>query len=156
MSRLYYEKSKQREETIDFRGVKSKPNLEGENPRAEKSNVKSYLEKVSTIIPAEIIAGYLAMLGFLSKGSDGIHIANQNLLIGILIFSIILTPLYLYYHSEENKPKIIHLLVSTIAFMVWAFVTSGEKFNISFYSAETASVILVAFSLVSGLIPMRK
>ncbi len=141
MSRLYYEKSE--------------INLMSDE-EDDGNRIKSYLEKVSSIVPAEIIAGYLAMVGFLKKVPDDTLVINQGLLKGVFIFCLILTPLYFYFQAKKDKPKFIHMIISTIAFAVWAFVTSGEKFDISFYNAETASVILVGFSLLSGLIPMKK
>ncbi len=142
MNRLYYEKSE----------IKLMNDLD----EGGSSSTQSYLAKVSSIVPSEIIAGYLAMIGFLEKNQDSSLVLHQGLLKGIFIFCLILTPIYFYYQAVKTRPKIIHIVLSTIAFCVWAFVTSGEKFDITFYNGEIASVILVGFSLVSGIIPMKK
>ncbi|MDT0641816.1 hypothetical protein RM553_03125 [Zunongwangia sp. F363] len=142
MSRLYYETN----EVTGFRA----------SGKQEKGRVKSYLEKVSSLVPAEIIAGYLAMLGFLDKEEGSVLVEKQGLLIGIFCFCLLLTPLYLNYQAKEGKPRFIHLLISSVAFIIWAYVTSGEKFRDVYYDADVASVLLIAFSLLSGIIPLKK
>ncbi|MDT0648306.1 hypothetical protein RM545_16565 [Zunongwangia sp. F260] len=141
MSRLYYED----QEITRFRVEQGK-----------QSKTGSYLEKVSTLVPAEIIAGYLAMVGFLDKEEGSLLVEKQGFLIGIFFLCFILTPIYFYFQAEKNKPKIIHLILSSLAFVIWAYVTSGEKFSSLIYDADIASIILIAFSLISGLVPLRR
>ena len=141
MSRLYYED----QEVTQFRVEQKK-----------QSKTGSYLEKVASLVPAEIIAGYLAMVGFLDKEEGSLTVEKQGLLIGIFVFCLILTPVYLNYQAEKNKPKIIHLILSSIAFVVWAYITSGEKFKAPVYDADIASIILIAYSLISGLVPLKR
>ncbi|WP_373056221.1 hypothetical protein [Zunongwangia sp. H14] len=142
MSRLYYE-------------TKEMPTLRAAE-KQEKGRVKSYLEKVSSLVPAEVIAGYLAMLGFLDREEGSVIIEKQGLLIGIFFLCLTLTPLYLNYQAKEGKPKVIHLIISSVAFVIWAYVTSGEKFRGIYYDADIASISLIAFSLISGIIPLKK
>lgn len=141
MSRLYYED----QDVKGFRVEETKKNKTG-----------SYLEKVSSLVPAEIIAGYLAMVGFLDKEEGSLVVEKQGLLIGIFVFCLVLTPVYLNFQAEKNKPKLIHLFLSFVAFIVWAYVTSGEKFSGLIYDSDIASIILIAFSLVSGLVPLKR
>jgi len=142
MGRLYYEKQQ--------------TNLMNSQSSSTNQRAKNYLEKVSSIVPAEVVAGYLTMVGFLDKNPDTGLIIKQNILIGVFAFCLVLTPIYFYFQADKNRPKFIHILVSTLAFLVWAFVISGEKFDINFYDADLASILLVGFSLISGLIPMKK
>ncbi|MDT0676981.1 hypothetical protein [Autumnicola musiva] len=142
MSRLFYEEK-------GLHGFRA-------SEKPERKRVKSYLEKVSSLVPAEIIAGYLAMLGFLEKEEGSVIVEKQGLLIGIFFFCLILTPLYLNFQAEAGKPKIMHLVLSSLAFIIWAYVTSGEKFSGIYYDADVASISLIAFSLVSVLVPLKK
>lgn len=142
MSRLYYE-----DPPVSQFHVEQEPN---------EKKTRSYLEKVSSLVPAEIIAGYLAMVGFLDRIEGGVIVEKQGVLIGIFVLCLILTPLYLNFQAEKNRPKIYHLILSSIAFMVWAYVTSGEKFRGINYDADIASIILISFSLISALIPLKK
>lgn len=142
MSRLYYESSQ------ETRFLKNRESGQGRS--------RSYLEKVSSLVPAEIIAGYLAMIGFLDKHDNSVVVEKQGFLIGIFVLCLILTPLYLNFQADKDKPKIVHLVISSVAFVVWAYVTSGEKFSGLIYDSDIASVILIAFSLVSALVPLNK
>ncbi len=175
MSRLFYEKSKKTDQdTYSKRSDKVVDNIDKldeevfsednrkvtpeESDASEDSQdsnkVNSYLEKISRLIPSEIIAGYLAMFGFVPL------VENTNVrgyIIWIIFFMcLILTPIYLNRHAIKGKPKINHLLVSSLAFVIWAYVTTGMKLVPNLYDAAAASIILIAFSLISAVIPLNK
>lgn len=118
-------------------------------------NFSDYLEKVSRLIPAEVLAGYLAMMGFVGSinGAETQKIANW------IIFGacLVLTPLYLNNVAVPNRPKRNHLIVSTVAFVVWAYVTTGAQLlGPELFSQAIASIVLIMFSLISALIPLNK
>ena len=153
MSRLFYDPELQPDETandeFDFgrRSFKLK--------RADSSpEVKSYLEKIAKLIPSEVIAGYITLIGLL--------VAVKNLELRVVFYAIafvlclVLTPIYLNYQSDPGKPKKIHLCVSMVAFVVWAYATSGLQVTPQLYDPAIASFTLVAFSLISGAVPLRK
>lgn len=140
MGRLFYEKPQ-------------KPN----QPRAvsgEEKKVNDYLDKVSKLIPSEVIAGYLAMFGLVPL----VQKTDIHPTVFWIIFWLcqILTPIYLNSQSEEDKPKRNHLIVSSIAFTVWAYVTTGKTLVPDYYDAAIGSIILIAFSLISAIIPLKK
>jgi len=112
MSRLYYE---------EFRDSNQPRAVSGK----EEKNAKGYLEKVAKLIPSEIIAGYLAMFGFVPL----IQKADTHTMVfwGVFILCQILTPIYLNNQAEESKPKRNHLILSSIAFAVWAYVVPDRK-----------------------------
>ena len=120
----------------------------------QDNNTKKYLEKVSKIVPAEIVAGYVAMLELVSM------IRNKDLhnkfYIGIFLLCAILTPLYTYYQAEKDKPYVMHIIMTTLSFCVWAFAVSGKQWFADAHEPAIASILLVAFTLVSGFIPLRK
>lgn len=159
MSRLHYDEPKIKEQ--DFREGHAVTPLDGDPavpltpiPMQEGGNAQSYLEKVAKLVPSEVIAGYLAMVGFVpSIENEGV---KPTVLWSIFGLCLILTPLYLNSQSEQGRPKNIHLIVSTIAFVVWAYATTGDKLLPAFYQAAIGSIVLVAFSLISGLIPLNK
>lgn len=145
MARLYYEKS----------NILS---LTDETPPPPQ-NLNNYLEKVAQLIPSEVIAGYLTMVGFVSS------IKNENTrdisLWVVLCIGLVLTPLYLNHVATPGKPKRNHLIISTLAFLVWSYVITGEELLATIYPANQnpfepalASIILVAFSLISAIMPM--
>lgn len=141
MSRLHYEKAEN-------------PNQPRAVAGADEPRVRGYLEKVAKLIPSEVIAGYLAMFGFvpLIKNTD----THTMVFWGIFILCQILTPIYLNSQAEEGKPKRIHLILSSLAFTVWAFVTTGNTLVPDYHDAAFASIILIAFSLISVKIPLNK
>jgi len=147
MERLYYEK------TID-------PN----QPKAfngEKQGIDDYLNKVARLVPSEIIAGYLAVIGIIESAKN----ANSEriLVLLTLIICTILTPIYLNKVANPEKPKRNHLILSTIAFLVWAYVTTGKQIikaispnDTEIFDPVIASAIMILFSLISAAIPLNK
>ena len=123
MSRLYYDPPK-------------KPKLQGGNAENESSSqsTKEYLEKVAKIIPAEIIAGYLAIVGLIPLiKNTALH---QGFYYGAFLFCAILTPVYFSRQAEKGKPKTMHILLSTLSFIIWAYTVTGEKVIPNFFSAR--------------------
>lgn len=118
-----------------------------------KRDSKQYLEKVAKLIPSEIIAGYLTLIGFVPL------IRNSTLWPWVYgsIFTICLalTPLYMYLQADKGRPKRIHILVSSIAFVVWAYAISGGAIVGRAHDPALASILLVIFSLISGAVPLN-
>lgn len=115
--------------------------------------MKSFFEKIAKLIPSEIIAGYITLIRLLATlknpGMRPVFYAVA------FILCLVLTPIYLNYQAEPGKPKKIHLIVSTFAFVVWAYATSGQQVVPQLYDPAIASSALVAFSLISGTVPLR-
>ncbi|MBU1050653.1 hypothetical protein KKG90_11595 [Candidatus Bipolaricaulota bacterium] len=132
-------------------------------PRGTKTRIlssetgDSYLERVAKYVPAEIVAAYLAIIGF------AVSVPSGKLIAMILAFAVCLiaTPLYLWRMGKGSKVKAVHLIISSIAFVVWAFAVGGaggifgaDALNI--YEPSWASIVLVIFTLASGLIEPRE
>lgn len=145
MGRLYYEK-------------KNAPNQPKAFAGGEVQGFSDHLDKVARLIPSEIIAGYLTMIGFVGSVKN---IQTQNIIAWIVFaMGLILTPFYLNNVADANKPKRNHLILSTIAFLVWAYVTTGKQLlqtiSPDIFDQAIASIVLVAFSLISAIIPLNK
>lgn len=144
MGRLYYEKQHDPTQPEAFAG--------------EGQGFNEYLDKIARLIPSEIIAGYLTMIGFVGSVKDT---QAQNIITWIVFaIGLILTPIYLNKVAEAGKPKRNHLILSAFAFLVWAYVTTGkqllETISPNLFDQAVASIILVAFSLISAIIPLNK
>ncbi len=159
MSRLYYEKK--REVSPPAPTTRSTRSISRNAPPAEEVVVErretssgGYLEKIAKLIPSEIIAAYLAMIGFVPL----IQIVGNRQVVYWVIFGLcqILTPLYLNRQAEKGQPKINHLILSSIAFAVWAYVTTGSSLVPNFYDAALGSIMLIGFSLVSAMVPLNR
>jgi hypothetical protein len=111
-----------------------------------------YLEKVAKVVPSEIVAGYLTLVGFVPL----IRQATIRPWVYAAAFAIcvILTPLYMNAQADKAKPKRRHLILSTVAFIVWAYAVSGNAVAAPLYDPAVASILLVVFSLISGAIPL--
>lgn len=136
MSRLYYQEPRTRAAVT-----------------AGKSELGELMEKVVKLIPSEIITGYMLLIGLVPLiRNDSLHLP-----LSIVAFALcfILTPIYLLGLAEEGRPKAAHLIVSTIAFGVWAYVVSGQLIlPEQYYDPTIAPIILVVFTLISGAVPL--
>jgi hypothetical protein len=132
--------------------------VEGKQPaasayagRSGKQAAADYGERVAKYVPAEIIAAYLALLPIvLGDAADGT--TKRTTLLAIVFGAcLVLTPLYLSRFVEAGKPKWMHLIVSTVAFVVWAYAIGGFFTDIGWYDKAAAAILITFFSLVSGL-----
>jgi hypothetical protein len=141
MSRLYYDKGPGA--SGGLREGAGGPPPRGGNP---------YLEKVAKLVLTEVVVGYVTLIGLVPL----ITVTGQVwLYLVAFVLGLVLTPLYLNYQAEAGRPKKTHLIVSTIAFVVWAYAVSGPTTVPGWYNPAAASFVLVAFSLISGVIPLR-
>lgn len=139
MSRLFYDKPK---------------GLEAEEFNAVSTDTtKEYLEKVAKIIPGEVIAAYLAMIGFVPLiKNEALH---QPAYWTVFAFGTLGTGLYINYQADPNRPKWAHIAVSIISFLLWAYDTTGEKICPGIYDSAIAAILLIGFSFFSGKIPLK-
>jgi hypothetical protein len=96
--------------------------------------------------------------GALVSASTAIRFETLRLPIFVLCFVIcfVLTPVYLNKMADKGKPKRNHLIVSSVAFPIWAYLVSGNQVAPGFYDAGLATVIAILFSLISALVPMNR
>jgi hypothetical protein len=146
MSRLFYEQNQREKEAAEY------PRM-GFNARNQHTDAMRYLEKVAKLVPSEIIAGYLTVIGFvpLVKVPD----AHPWIYGFLFVLCFTLTPLYLNAQAERDRPKRMHLILSSLAFVVWAYVVSGNEVVPRFHDPALASILMVTFSLISGVIPLK-
>lgn len=126
---------------------------EAANSDNNSASDQTYMEQVVKYIPSEIIGGYVAINGLLAT-------MPANMLYGALWinfgFCAILTLVYLYKLSNPGDATSTQLIVSLISFVIWAYSITGEggifgPKGIDVYYSQIASVLLVAFSLVTPL-----
>lgn len=118
----------------------------------------TYLERIAKYVPSEILAAYIFLLG-ITAGTSSVN--RFWIVLGVSVFCFALTPFYLSRMADRNEPKGLHLVIGTAAFAVWAYAIGGAQggfiindFNA--YDSIIASVLVVGFSLLSGLFePVR-
>jgi hypothetical protein len=117
-------------------------------------DTKQALEKVAKLIPSEVITGYTGLVSLFSNIKTT---RSQCIGFGIaFVLGAVLTPVYLTKMADAGKPKRNHLIVSTFAFVVWAYFTSGRQVVPALYDIVWATAALVIFTFVSGAIPLDK
>jgi hypothetical protein len=147
MPRLFYENDQPR--SIDVQDTRMSFKV-----RDRERESLRYLEKVAKLIPSEIIAGYVTLIGFIPLVRT---VEIQSWLYGaVFVICLVLTPIYMNLQSEKNKPKYMHLVLSSMAFIVWSYAVSGSAVIPTFHDPAVASILLILFSLISGTIPLKK
>jgi hypothetical protein len=124
------------------------------------SNLDTYRDKLLKLIPAEIVAAFLALKGVLdaAQNVEGIALIQWIVFVGLLIF----TPLIFRYIYRVKDVK--QHVLTTLAFVVWVF-TVGGPFDQFFTGPDgeilpikgiIASILLVFYTLaVPMLLPSR-
>lgn len=173
MSRLFYESDARTplnggrrqvslDETFQDRRTDGPPlrppelNAGGANglPPSEPSRpTAAYLEKVAKLVPSEVIAAYIGAIGLVPL----VQSSELKAFAAWFVFAVclVLTPFCLNFQAVEGKPKRIHLTLSTVSFVVWAYAYSGALLPGLPYDPAAASIVMVLFSAVSGVIPLK-
>lgn len=138
--------------------VKARPLASTRAVKSEEDR-DTYLERIAKYIPGEILAAYVFLLGVTAPASPA-H--RFWIVLGITLFCLVLTPLYLARMAKGGEPKALHLTIGTLAFPMWAYAIAGAQGafiinGIDLYDSIIASVVLVGFSLLTGLFePVKK
>lgn len=126
----------------------SKPS-EHETVRLTKD---TYFDRLFKYIPAELVAGYVFVLGVLKQLTDAGEIkVFQWLLFIIFCF---LTPLYLW--RVQKVTKIQQHLISILSFAVWVFALGGPFSLTSWYNPVYGEILLPVFTILVAIIEAEK
>jgi hypothetical protein len=117
-----------------------------------KPDHKAYLERVAKYVPAEVIAAYLVLIPIVEATSQEGSTLQRVLLGVVLLVGLVFTPLYLRAMAEVGQPKRVHQIIASIAFLIWTYSVGGLFTELGWYQAGVSAVLLVVFSLTSGLI----
>jgi len=111
---------------------------------AEKGD--GYTERLSKYIPAEVLAGFLPLVGLASD--------RNPLLVTAFVIGVIATVLYLFVHARQEtdpakRPRTFFYLFAAFAFVVWALGTSDSVRGLFGVDAVLArfALAIVAFAL---------
>jgi hypothetical protein len=146
MSRLYYEPA--------VRAAATRAVTEAKDEKSTGGTASEWPQKIAKLIPAELITAYGALGGAILTVER--TILRQPLYIAAFLLCMVLTPIYLRKADANDLPKRNHLIVSTFAFPVWAYLVSGKVVIPEYYDAGLATVTAIVFSLITAAIPMNK
>jgi hypothetical protein len=102
-----------------------------------------YFDRLFKYIPAELVAGYIFVLGVMKQITD----AGELRILQWILFSVfcILTPLYLW--RIQKVKKIQQHIISLLSFIVWIFALGGPFALYSWYNPVYGQILLPVFTL---------
>jgi len=123
-------------------------------PDAARANANEFTQKIVKMVPSELVTAYTAGIAVISD------VANEETRMiayaVTFLVCLVLTPIYLNQQAEPGMPKWTHIIISTLAFPVWAYLVSGNVIVPQYYDGSIALLATILFSVVTGAIPIRK
>jgi hypothetical protein len=114
---------------------------------------ETYPERVAKYVPGEVVAAYLAAIQVIGASKGGRFDACTLYEISFFV-CLVATPVYLLLLGKPQEPRVLHAIVSTGAFVVWAYALGGifvpACWNL--HDATAAALLLIGFTLLSGLV----
>ena len=106
-----------------------------------------YFDRLFKYIPAELVAGYIFVLGVAKQLTD----AGEVKVFQWLLFVVfcVLTPLYLW--RVQKVLKLQQHVISLLSFIVWAFALGGPFALCSWYNPVYGSILLPVFTLLVAI-----
>jgi hypothetical protein len=106
-----------------------------------------YFDRLFKYIPAELVAGYIFVLGVVKQLTD----AGEIRVFQWSLFAIfcILTPLYLW--RVQKVHKIQQHVISILSFVVWVFALGGPFALSGWYNPVYGAILLPLVTLVFAI-----
>jgi len=111
-----------------------------------------YFDRLFKYIPAELVAGYIFVLGVVKQLTDSGEIKVFQWLLFVVF--CILTPLYLW--RVQKVLKLQQHVISLLSFMVWAFALGGPFALCIWYNPVYGAILLPVFTLIVAIIEAEK
>jgi len=113
----------------------------------------SYSDRIVKFVPGDVVAGWLAITSAIKSAAQP---PSERTLWIIFSVGLFFAAAWTWRKTSEvgKKPAYIQTAVSTVAFGVWAYATGGAlpQWPGALYQPLTATLMLVGFSLLSGLV----
>lgn len=106
-----------------------------------------YFDRLFKYIPAELVAGYIFVLGVVKQLTDAGEIKLFQW--SLFVVFCILTPLYLWRVQKVLKTQ--QHVISLLSFIVWAFALGGPFTLCSWYNPLYGSILLPVFTLIIAI-----
>lgn len=106
----------------------------------------TYTSRLLKYIPSEVIAVYLTLTALLRASAA----PDRMLEWLVFAFGVVVTPLYLWRVQRVWKP--LQLVLSTVAFVVWAFALGGPFLSLTWYTAVYGGLLLTAYTFLIPII----
>ncbi len=106
-----------------------------------------YFDRLFKYIPAELVAGYIFVLGIVKQLTDAGEI--KVLQWSLFVIFCILTPLYLW--RVQKVQKIQQHIISLLSFVVWVFALGGPFALSGWYNPVYGAILLPVFTLIVAI-----
>jgi len=125
-------------------------NLSGSESKFPAGTVTrdGYFDRLFKYIPAELVAGYIFVLGVVNQLSDAGEVGLFQWLLFIIF--CILTPLYLW--RVQKVLKIQQHIISVLSFIIWVFAVGGPFALCAWYDPVYGAILLPVFTLIAAII----
>ncbi len=116
------------------------------------AQVDTYFDKVIKYIPADIVAAWTFVQGLVASAGD--DTPKATILWMAYGFGLVVTALWTHRQTREREMPVAktQIAISTLAFGVWVLALGGPFEYWGSYSPLYGSLLLVAYTLVVGLI----
>jgi hypothetical protein len=111
-----------------------------------------YFDRLFKYIPAELVAGYIFVLGVVKQLTDAGEIKVFQW--SLFIVFCILTPLYLWRIQKVQKLQ--QHIISILSFVVWVFALGGPFALAGWYNPVYGAILLPVFTLIVAIIEAEK
>jgi hypothetical protein len=120
-----------------------------------------YLERIAKYVPAEMLAFSIFINAILDQavktGGKLTAMAGFPVVTIAMIAFVacwISAPLFVWYVSRKGDAWVVNAFVSFLAFPVWSYAIGNVAFH-DYRDGNLAAIVLVSFSLLSGLVTPR-
>jgi hypothetical protein len=120
-----------------------------------RTPVEDRIAAVAAYIPAEILAFYVpAVQAIELLKNPGWHGPGQWIALGI---SWVLVPVYFLWIGRNDDRRWQQVLLSTLAFPIWAYATNRDiGVYASYYDPQLSTLLLLVFSLATAFLLPKK
>ncbi|MDT8402683.1 MAG: hypothetical protein RQ743_13395 [Bacteroidales bacterium] len=102
----------------------------------------NYQSRLLKLIPSEIVAAYLVIIGFIPAGYE--H--SKILLTVVTAILLIMVPFYLISFMSVKGP--LQIIFTSLSFLVWVYSIGGPFVYYGIHEAVIGSVLLVLWTLL--------
>jgi len=105
----------------------------------------SYYNRLIKMIPAEVIAFYLALDGIV------VNMNNSETLLWV-VFGIAVAGTWLYIYKANNVTKFVQQILIVFSFALWVYVIGGPFKNLSWYDENYGKLLVTVYTFFIPLI----
>ena len=116
-----------------------------DNKGSDNEGLKTYLDRLLKLIPAEVLSLYLVGSGVIpKKNTDAVVVWAGFCLIAVIIVKAYGTS----DKAKDTEPDWIHVTISTVAFVVWLYSMGGPFVGWGLHKPYIGSLLILGFTFL--------